>query len=276
MIEISVIIPTYNPGPYLYECLDSVYNQSLSVNKWELIVVLNGNISEYKGIVEQEIFNCPKGLSVSFITTEVAGVSNARNLGLSKVRGNYICFIDDDDIISSYYLEKLLQKATPKTMVISNIYTFITDPKELRSNFFVCNQLKQKEMYNHASLFKNRSFLAFPVARIIHKDMVGRTRYDTRFKNGEDALFITSISNKIKDICFTDDDAIYYVRERLGSATRRKLSLCHLLKSTIMLLFAYISVYFTSPLTYNPLLFLSRLPGVIKGAYFLYKKNNTP
>lgn len=273
MFEISVIIPTYNPGDYIEDCLNSIYRQNYPLNKFEIIIILNGDITKYKNKIVNIINNAPKELTVSLFTTTIEGVSNARNIGLTYAKGDYICFIDDDDIISPTYLSKLISKADNRTIVISNIYSFKNNIKEKAENFFVCPQLRNKDQYVNASLYKNRSFLAFPVAKIIHKDIISNRRFDVRFKNGEDALFITSLTDKIDKILFTDDDAIYYVRERNGSASRKKIPIGELTKTSIQLIHTYLKLYYHNFPKYNFLLFISRIPGVIKNAIHLFLNN---
>lgn len=270
-MKISVIIPSYNPDKYLYECINSLYNQDLPATLWEIIIILNGNISLYKNKVETEIRKKPDNINISLICTEISGVSNARNLGLDNAKGEYICFIDDDDIVSPSYLKELLSAANENNIVISNIYTFINNIHEKRNNFFICNKLRDFRKYQDSSHYKNRAFLAFPVAKIIHRDIIGERRFDLRFKNGEDALFITSISDKINKIEFSSPNAIYYVRERQGSASRKKIPFSILLKDSILLIYTYITIYIKKPYSYNFLLFLSRIPGVLKNAYILSK-----
>lgn len=272
MINISVIIPSYKPQSYIYECLLSLNEQTYSKKFFEVIIILNGCNEPYKSNIINYIKENLAEMNIQLFQTDIPGVSNARNIGLNNSQGQYICFIDDDDVISPNYLCGLIKKANQDTIVISNVLSFKYNINEKRKNFFICKKLRHKEKYINASLFINRSFLAFPVAKIIHKHIIGNRRFDNRFKNGEDALFMTSISNKIKNICFTEDDSIYYVRERIGSASRRKFHALSLTIETMQLLNAYIKTYFKQPSSYNLLLFLSRIPGVIKGAINLYIK----
>lgn len=273
MFEISIIIPTYNPGDYINECLNSLYNQTFPLRSIEILVILNGNVQEYKEKVNRVLNKSPKELKTQLLISSKAGVSNARNIGINNATGQYICFIDDDDIVSPNYLASLYSKANKNTIVISNVFSFKTHIEEKAENFFICPKLRKKEKYYKASLFKNRSFLAFPVAKIIHRDIIENRRFDNRFKNGEDALFITSLTDKIKNIEFTDDNAIYYVRERIGSASRKKIPVKELLKTSILLSSTYISLYIKNFPRYNFLLFISRIPGVIKNAIHLYYNN---
>lgn len=273
MIKISVIVPTYKPDFYIFECLDSLKNQTLKKSEYEIIIVLNGcNLPYYNNLINY-ISKDFQDIDIKLLQTDQPGVSNARNIGIENSKGEYICFIDDDDIVSPCYLESLYVKADEQTIVISNIYSFKSNINERLKNFFVCSQLEHKEQYINASLLKNRSFLAFPVAKIIHRHIIADRRFDKRFKNGEDALFITSLTDKIKHINFTDEEAIYYVRERIGSASRKKISIKELISKSIQLIIAYIHLYFKNFPHYNFPLFLSRIPGVIKNSIGLYKNN---
>ena len=67
MFEISVIIPTYNPGDYIEDCLNSIYRQNYPLNKFEIIIILNGDITKYKNKIVNIINNDPKELTVSLL-----------------------------------------------------------------------------------------------------------------------------------------------------------------------------------------------------------------
>ena len=82
MIHISVIIPTYKPQAYLWECLDSMVAQTFPKEEFEVILVLNGCSEPYKRDIEQYISPKMGSMHVQFIHTEEGGVSNARNMGI--------------------------------------------------------------------------------------------------------------------------------------------------------------------------------------------------
>lgn len=268
---ISIIIPTYSPGEYIYECLNSIIYQTLSANNFEIIIILNGPKEPYYSKIKDFIAESSKSNCCHLIYTEELGVSNARNIGIDEAKGEYICFIDDDDIVSPQYLELLLTKADEETLVVSNVYSFVNNKEERRRNFFICEHLETIGNITQRTLFENRSYLAFPVAKMFHKNIIDERRFDGRFKNGEDALFVTSISDRIKKIVYAGDDSIYYVRERIGSASRKPISKRKLLMDTIKLINTYFSMYLKSPKSYSFLLFLSRIPGVLKNTYILSK-----
>lgn len=270
LCDISIIIPTYNPGDYLYECLESTFNQTLEKELYEVIIVLNGAYEPFYDNILNYIRQNSKKCRCSLIYTSIPNVSNARNLGMQVSRGNNICFIDDDDIISLGYLESLYKEIEEGVVVMSDVFSFVHDYTNFRRDFFVCKYLDH--FSNNFSLVKNRGFLAFPVAKMIPKSIIADRKFDRRFRHGEDALFMTIISDRIKKFSFVKQDAIYYVRKREGSATSRKESSYLLLKECVLLIIVYVGSFLKHPLRYSFRLFLYRIPGVIRNTYFLLKK----
>ena len=80
MIHISVIIPTYKPQAYLWECLDSMVAQTFPKVEFEVILVLNGCSEPWKSEIEDYITRKMQGMHIQFLHTEQGGVSNARNM----------------------------------------------------------------------------------------------------------------------------------------------------------------------------------------------------
>lgn len=90
----SIIIPIYNSQDYLQQCLDSVLNQNL--NKWECILIDDGS-TDNSGKICDEYVN--KDSRFKVVHTENRGVSAARNTGIKLSQGEWICFVDSDDMI---------------------------------------------------------------------------------------------------------------------------------------------------------------------------------
>ncbi len=271
-MKITVIIPTYRPQSYLYECVNSILAQSLSHDEFEIIIVLNGDKAPYYHQIIDYIHTYGNNGIIRLYYTEKKGVSNARNVGIDASNGEYICFIDDDDIISESYLEELYKCASKEYVALSNIYSFHENISEYGNEFFVSNYLPQKKFdIEKSSNFKNRSYLSFPVGKLFHKTIIGARRYDTRFANGEDALFVKSLTDRIKGIRCTSEKAIYFVRLRKGSASRKKLSLSKLLRNGYLIIKQHFMNYKSNPRGYSALLILATIPGVIKNIYVLSK-----
>lgn len=102
MKKISVIVPIYNAELYLKKCLDSIINQTYS--NFEVILINDGSTDKSKDICMEF---CENDERLIYIEQENKGLSSARNIGISKSSGDYICFVDSDD-----YIEKELFKKT--------------------------------------------------------------------------------------------------------------------------------------------------------------------
>ena len=219
-MKISIIIPTYKPGPYLKDCLESINNQTMNKKCFEVIIVLNGVIKPYI----EYIYSLTKMYDFNsvVIPTETPGVSNARNLGLSRTQGEYVCFIDDDDKISPSYLENLYSKATPNNIVASNVKAFYNNSNKTENDYIASAYKKLINKNSPLSVFKGRKFMSSSCCKIISRRIIQDVRFDTKLKIGEDSVFMAKISKKVKSIVLSDSSAIYYRRLRAGSASRVK------------------------------------------------------
>lgn len=103
--DISVIIPAYNCGLYIQECIDSLLNQTFQ--NFEIIVVDDGSTD---GTFEklQTYKNVDNRISVYQQEHKFAG--SARNLGMSKAAGDYFIFLDSDDFFNEHLLEHALKR----------------------------------------------------------------------------------------------------------------------------------------------------------------------
>ncbi|PLW93741.1 MAG: glycosyltransferase family 2 protein, partial [Marinilabiliales bacterium] len=88
---ISVVVPCYNHGHYLAECLDSVLNQSY--DNWECIIVNDGSSDHTE---EVSLGFCQKDKRFKLVNIENRGLANARNVGINKSWGKYILPVDAD------------------------------------------------------------------------------------------------------------------------------------------------------------------------------------
>lgn len=201
---ISIIIPCYNQDKFLDEALQSVLNQSYT--NWECIVVNDGSTDNSESIaknwtVKDSRFRC-------FHKTN-SGVSATRNYALDKVKGDYIQFLDADDVIDKYKLElslSLLEKSNVKNekMVISNFRMFsnnqnkTTEPYcNLKSDLFTYENLlyKWNETFSiplHCGFFEASLFdiIRFPENLSAQEDWIVWVKI---FKMGTKAIFLNEV-----------------------------------------------------------------------------------
>ena len=100
---ISVVIPNYNYGQFLGEAIESVLNQTY---KNIQLVVVDNESTDNSVLVASKYLD-----SITLIEKKHGGVSSARNLGMTMVGGDYVCFLDSDDTWAPEKLEMQLKVA---------------------------------------------------------------------------------------------------------------------------------------------------------------------
>jgi glycosyltransferase involved in cell wall biosynthesis len=100
MATVSIIIPAYNPGPYLRTALESVHAQTF--DDWECVVVNDNSTEDLSWVVS--VF--PR---VRYVRQAHGGVSVARNNGVLRSAGEFIAFMDQDDVWAEGKLERQLK-----------------------------------------------------------------------------------------------------------------------------------------------------------------------
>lgn len=260
---VSIILPTYKPAYYIYECINSINKQTFDKNLFELIIVLNGCNEPYYSDINQYIQNhLDKDLVVNFIQTDQSGVSNARNIGLDIANGEYITFIDDDDYITKNYLESLYEillleeeKDQSNVIACSNYKTFSKDT--LNSDYLT--KAHEKCYSYDYNIIKYRSFLSNVTGKLIPKSVIENIRFNKNLYISEDAIFMFEISKNIKKMILTNSKAYYVRRIRQESASNTKRSKSEVFYVFRSLIVRYTNIYIKSPLEYNFLLYVTRI-----------------
>lgn len=125
---LSFIIPVYNTEDYVAECLDSLLNQNIPQDEYEIICVNDGSKDASLDILNQYAHTHP---NVSVINQENSGVSVARNTGLEHAHGDYVWFFDADDLIKENCLfeikEILLNNECDRIIIKSKNFRFNSD-----------------------------------------------------------------------------------------------------------------------------------------------------
>lgn len=129
-IDLSIIIPVYNVEKYIRQCLNSVFNQGIKDENYEIIIINDGT-QDHSIEVIQDIINQHENITI--ISQKNQGVSIARNNGLKKASGKYILMLDSDDLLIDNALPVLLEKALASNvdLIVAN-YIEMTD-KEIQT-----------------------------------------------------------------------------------------------------------------------------------------------
>lgn len=134
MAKVSIIIPVYNTGQYLYKCTESVLNQTH--RDIEVIVVDDGSKEETARICDEI---AEKDSRIRLVHKQNEGVSIARNIGLNMVTGDYVGFIDSDDWIDADMFENLVREMEEYNAdIVMCDATTIRDNGKTEIDTFVC------------------------------------------------------------------------------------------------------------------------------------------
>lgn len=162
-MKLSIIIPAYNAEPYLsklLDCLDPQMTKSV-----ECLIIDDGS----KAAVDTE-YKWAK-----IYRQENQGVSVARNVGIDKAKGDYISFIDADDLVSDQFIKKILEKTKDEPDVIELSWRSLTDKG------WNCDQHLKTE----ADRLSNPSVCT----RVFKRSFIGDTRFNTKKDSTEDEDF---------------------------------------------------------------------------------------
>lgn len=107
----SIIIPVYNCEKYVAECLDSCLEQDIPSDEYEIICIDDGSTDKSPKILDDYAAKYP---NINVIHKENEGVSIARNTGIDAALGEYLWFVDSDDLIKENILSTLKQSAQKK------------------------------------------------------------------------------------------------------------------------------------------------------------------
>lgn len=111
---VTVIVPVYKVEPYLRRCLDSIVNQTYK--NLEIILIDDGS-PDNCGVICDEYAEIDKRIKV--IHKKNGGLSSARNVGLDVFKGEYVSFVDSDDVVSLDMIEYLYDLISDNNAEIS-------------------------------------------------------------------------------------------------------------------------------------------------------------
>lgn len=135
---VSIIVPIYNNASYLPECIESICGQKYS--NIEIILVDDGSTDNTADIIKEYQ---KKDSRIISIYQKNSGQSSARNAGIRISRGDYICFVDSDDVISKTFVSDALEFISENDLVVCGIqYNKI---KEGTSKAVYINKLREKK-----------------------------------------------------------------------------------------------------------------------------------
>ncbi len=213
MCKISIVMPVYNKEKYIARGINSILAQTF--NDWELIIIDDGS-------TDGSLNQCKKfrDSRIQVFHTLNRGVSEARNLGISKATGEYITFIDSDDFVAENYLEKIYKP--DEEMVIGGVEKVDINGKVIeRIRPYLDGNVYIEDMAK--TFYKEQlatGIYGFVSSKLIKKSVIekNKIRFDSKINLAEDYDFFLKIYGCIKQVWFTDYTGYYYEQETINSA----------------------------------------------------------
>ena len=107
-LKLSIIVPVYNVEQYIRPCVESIFRQGLDDSNFELILVNDGNQDNSFGVISDII---ESHQNIIILEQKNSGPAIARNNGIKSAKGQYLLFVDSDDLLTDYSIARLLDIA---------------------------------------------------------------------------------------------------------------------------------------------------------------------
>lgn len=218
--KVSVIVPFYNAERYLKQCLDSLQKQTYS--NFEVWLINDGSIDQSYQIAAEYVKTDGR---FSLITQSNAGIATARNVGLQKMSGEYVTFVDGDDFVSQDYLMEMIEvaKTEQADLVISSHHRYSDDDKMYY--FYDFKHILNNEEISIEQFVKNFTNVSYCVVwgKLYHKKLFDKIRFSGGRLFGEDKSLMVKVALKATKIWGLNED-LYTYRITEGSITESTMS----------------------------------------------------
>ncbi len=232
MKKVTFIVPIYNAEKYLYNCLESIRNQTLK--EIEVILINDGSRDESLRICNEF---CKKDNRFKLINKGNSGVSDSRNIGIKTAQAEYLMFVDADDWLEPEAAEICYENIKKFNVDICQFNYFFNyeNGKQIKGETFGKKLIKKT--------YKDRTFLqcnviAYKYVKVKKReDYIGRIRgcwskmfstkfikknnlfFDTDLEIQEDTCFYVKALEKMKKMIIIDAN-LYHYRQNKDSVTR--------------------------------------------------------
>lgn len=256
---ISIVLPSFNMGKYIVQCLSTLVNQvDVNQDDYEVIIINDGSTDSTQPLAESFILS-HNNHNISIINKENEGVSIARNMGLSEARGEYVWFVDPDDLIANdsiFHIKNAILTYNSPLFVIGEVIRGVLNadgsynkhhlPKRESSAFMMVppyELLSLERGFNHQRFIWKRDFL-----------IKNRLHYPEYFTQNEDFFFLIKCLLNSNIAYVNDTFQFYYYRSDIESASRvrdNKERAIKFMRNRLMLLTELVKIENNSTLLNN-------------------------
>lgn len=220
--DVSLIIPCYLGQDWIEPCLQSIAGQTLARNRFEVLAIVNGPVDDSPQIIDQ-VLGADPDLNYRIIYSEMASLSNARNLGIANARGRSVTWVDVDDWLSPNYLEELERAAAEGTLPVAQVVDVLEGTEETAVSpiteqilSFPPGRVDPVELWRP---------LGFAACKLLPTDLARKDLFDVTLRSGEDVAYFAPFVAKNRLVFNTAPahaGATYYRMVRASSLSRQE------------------------------------------------------
>lgn len=207
-MSISVVIPVFNAACYIENALHSIYQQTLK--PIEIIVVDDGSNDSLKNVLEKHASN------IQYIYQENQGPASARNTGIQRAKGDFIAFLDADDVWKEKTLQILFNELT-NNLKLDGCWGKI-QVQILKENTFIDSHAPQKAPSFACALFRKE---AFEKAGLLNPE----------YRQSEDVEWFLRAKGAGLNFHFIEDTLLYYRLHKTNITKNVKENQFYLMKA---------------------------------------------
>lgn len=223
-MKVSIVIPVYNVAPWVGTCLDSIQSALrawLSGNRVEIVCVDDGSTDGSAEIIDGYAQSVGPAVDLVLIRQKNAGVSVARNRGIEAATGDWLFFVDADDVLLPGGLDRLLEIAARDEydafFTGHPQYFCETAPAAASGSWRVLEALPARQTGKR--LLLTGKLWGWPCIRLLRRSLFQSVRFPEGIANLEDSISLIDVLAVEARWCWIDC-SIYGYRSRSGSACR--------------------------------------------------------
>lgn len=205
---VSIVVPMYNVEDYIEETIESILAQTL--NSIELILLDDGSTDNTVELVGKIINSFE---NVTLVLKENSGPGSTRNLGIELSKGEYISFVDSDDMLPTDSIENMYNAAIEKG---ADLVTGMSESFNSEGKWLIASHLNSgayEEGYKNLLNNPEMLYTVGPCNKMYKKELIEDITFPAGIKVTEDHPFVIHAYLKAKSI-YTLDKIIYYYRSR--------------------------------------------------------------
>lgn len=208
---VTIIVPVYNAEPFLRSCIDSVRTQTY--RKWELLLIDDGSADGSVEICRQYALQAEShDERICIYSCDHQGPSHARNAGLEKAEGEYVMFLDADDLLEPYAIEHCLSLMGEEHGVVCARCMTMREDGTLLEAKAVCEEKTVLQSREYLRKLLHYETIGAVWAKLYRRTVIGELRFDEELAHGEDVMWLTLLMLQTKSSVVMTTKPIYRYR----------------------------------------------------------------